>query len=92
MEDRDQELELYQTATEINGKDEKVKTLILLSRIGKKEREIYSTVAFTEEGGKFKFDFALEKLKNIVSQGQTLPFSGIGRIGFSFANNVMDKC
>ena len=58
-----QELELYLTATESDEKNDKVKTSILLTCIGKKGREIYNTFAFTEEGDKFILNVVLEKFQ-----------------------------
>ena len=83
-----QELELYLTATESDEKDDKVKTSILLTCIGKKGREIYNIFTFTEEGDKFDFDAYWKNFKNIVTQGQILHFSDIG---FSLVKKVMDK-
>ena len=69
-----QELELYLTATESDEKDEKVKTSILLTCVGKKGREIYNNFAFTEEGDKFKLDVVLEKFQEYCNQRANITF------------------
>ena len=69
-----QELELYLTATESDEKDDKVKTSILLTCIGKKGREIYNTFTFTEEGDKFDFDVVLEKFQEYCNPRANITF------------------
>ena len=48
------EFELYLTATERDGKSDKIKSSILLTCIGEKGREIYDTFTFDEEGDSMK--------------------------------------
>eukprot|EP00794_Sanderia_malayensis_P014552 gene14552-16054_t len=53
--------DFFLTATESDGKPDKVKTSILLSCIGPKGRDIYETFQFSTEGDKLKLKPVLEK-------------------------------
>ena len=48
------------TATEYNGKSDKVKTRLLLHCIGNKAREVYSTFAFLSTEDSMKYNKVLE--------------------------------
>ena len=67
-----QELELYLTATESDGKGDKVKTSILFTCIGKKGREIYNT--FTDEDDKYRLDVVLEKFQEYCNPRANITF------------------
>ena len=53
--------QFYMTATEADGKDDKIKTSILLTCIGDKGREIYETFDFTNADDNLKLTPVLEK-------------------------------
>ena len=53
--------EFYLTATEKDGKSEKVKTSVLLTCIGQKGREIYETFNFDNPGDEMRLASVLEK-------------------------------
>ena len=68
-----QELELYLTATEKDGKSDKIKTSILLTCVGKQGREIYNTFQFVEgEEMKFKVVVGYKCFKITVVQERIL--------------------
>ena len=69
-----QELELYLTATESDGKGDKGKTSILLTCVGKKGREIYNTFTFTEEDDKYRLDVVLEKFQEYCNPRANITF------------------
>ena len=67
------EFDFFMIATESESKSEKIKSSILLTCIGEKGREIYSTFTFDEEDDKMKlqkilekFDTYCEPIKNIT--------------------------
>ena len=68
-----QELKLYLTATEKDGKSDKIKTSILLTCIGKQGREIYNTFQF-EEGDDMKFNIVLQKFQEYCSPRKNITF------------------
>ena len=53
--------EFYLTATEKDGKTDKVKTLVLLTCIGQKGREIYETYNFDNPGYEMRLASVLDK-------------------------------
>ena len=69
-----QELFLHLTATEKDGKTDKVKTSILLISIDKRGREVYNTLTFASEGDELKFKTVVEQFDNTASQERTSPF------------------
>ena len=71
-----QELELYLTATESEGKSDKVKTSILITCIGKKGTEIYNTFTFNKDGNKFKPKMVLEKFREYRNPRVNITFLG----------------
>ena len=68
-----QELKLYLTATEKDGKSDKIKTSVLLTCIGKQGREIYNTFQF-EEGDDMKFNIVLQKFQEYCSSRKNITF------------------
>ena len=83
-----QELELYLTATESDDKNDKAKTSILLTCIGKKGRLITLLLSPRKVTNSYWMP-CWKNFKNIVTQGQILHFSDKG---FSLVNKAMDKC
>ena len=69
-----QELELYLTATEAEGKPEKVKSSILLTCIGPKGREIYNTFEFTDATDKMKMSKVIEQFDQYCTPRQNLTY------------------
>jgi hypothetical protein len=68
-----QELEFYLTATEKDGKSDKIKTSILLTCIGKQGREIYNTFQFTE-GEEMKFKVVVQMFQDYCSPRKNIMF------------------
>ncbi len=68
-----QEFKLYLTATEKDGKSDKIKTSILLTCIGKQGWEIYNTFQF-EEGDDMKFNIVLQKFQEYCSPRKNITF------------------
>ena len=69
-----QELMLYLTATEKEGKDNKIKTSILLHCIGKQGREIYNTFTWSADGDEMKFGKVIEKFDAYCEPRKNLTF------------------
>ena len=69
-----QELELYLTATESDTKSDKIKTLILLTCIGKRGREIYNTFTWENVGDNLKFNIVIEKFKEYCNPRTNVTF------------------
>ncbi|CAB4018300.1 PREDICTED: uncharacterized protein LOC107046602 [Paramuricea clavata] len=70
-----QELELYLTATEKDGKSDKMKTSILLTCIGKQGREIYNTFQF-DEGEEMEFNVVVQMFQDYCSPRKNITFMG----------------
>ena len=68
-----QELELYFTATEKDGKSDKIKTSILLTCIGKQGRDIYNTFQFVE-GEEMKFKIVVQMFQDYCSPRKNITF------------------
>ena len=62
----------FLTASESDGKSDKIKTSILLSSIGAKGREIYDTFTFDEEPDKLKLKPVLDKFTEYCNPGKNI--------------------
>ncbi|CAB4013855.1 Hypothetical predicted protein [Paramuricea clavata] len=70
-----QELELYLTATENDGKSDKIKTSILLTCVGNQGREIYNTCTFQfVEGEEMKFKVVVQVFQDYCSPRKNITF------------------
>ena len=64
--------EFYLTATEKDGKNDKVKTSVLLTCIGQKGRGIYETFNFGNPGSKIELAFVLQKFSKYCNPRKTI--------------------
>ena len=78
----------YLTATENDCKNDKIKTLVLLSCIGQKVREIYETFRFYNNGDEMKLAPVLEKFSNTATNESTSLYVAIR---FLFIDNMKGR-
>ena len=67
-------LTLYLTATEKDAKNDKVKTPILLTCIGKRGREVYNTFTFASDGDELKFKTVVENFDEYCQPRRSITF------------------
>ena len=69
-----QELEFYLTATKSDTKSYKIKTSVLLTCIGNRDREIYNTFTWENVGDNLKFNIVIEKFKEYCNPSTNVTF------------------
>ena len=69
-----QDFTIYMTATEYDGKDEKIKSSLLLHCIGEKSREVYHTFNF-EDGEELIFNKIIEKFDEYFAPRKNITYS-----------------
>ena len=73
---------LYIIATEKTRKSDEVKSTILLTCIGPKEREVYNTIVFEDNSMKMNFNYILQQFDGYCSPQINVTFL---RYNFFFA-------